>query len=51
LSIIQSRDGLDPELYLRTVLAKIADYPVNQIQDLLPWNVAASLQTHASEAA
>jgi transposase len=44
-------NGLDPELYLRTVLAKIADYPVSQIQDLLPWNVAASLQTQASEAA
>jgi transposase len=44
-------NGLDPELYLRTVLAKIADYPVSHIQDLLPWNVAASLQTQASEAA
>lgn len=38
-------NGLDPELYLRTVLDKIADHPVSQIQDLLPWNVAASLQT------
>ncbi len=44
-------NGLDPELYLRTVLANIADYPVSQIQDLLPWKVAASLQTQASEAA
>jgi transposase len=44
-------NGLDPELYLRTVLAKIADHPVSQIQDLLPWNVASSLQAHASEAA
>ncbi len=44
-------NGLDPELYLRTVLANIADHPISQIQDLLPWNVAASLQTHASEAA
>ncbi len=34
-----------------TRLAKIADYPVSQIQDLLPWNVAPSLQAHASEAA
>ena len=44
-------NGLDPELYLRTVLARIADHPVSQIQDLLPWNLAPSLQTHASEAA
>jgi IS66 C-terminal element/Transposase IS66 family len=29
-------NGLDPELYLRTVLAQIADYPVSQIHDLLP---------------
>jgi len=44
-------NGLDPELYLRTVLERIADHPVSHIQDLLPWNVAASLLTHASEAA
>jgi transposase len=44
-------NGLDPELYLRTVLARIADHPVSQIQDLLPWNFAPTLQTPASEAA
>jgi transposase len=44
-------NGLDPELYLRTVLARIADHPVSQIQDLLPWNLAPSLQAHASQAA
>jgi transposase len=44
-------NGLDPELYLRTVLAQIADYPVSKIQDLLPWNMAESLQTHSSQAA
>jgi len=44
-------NGLDPELYLRTVLAQIADHPISQIQDLLPWNLAASLQTHSSQAA
>jgi len=44
-------NGLDPELYLRTVLARIADYPVSQIQDLLPWNLAPSIQTHTTRAA
>lgn len=38
-------NGLDPEAYLRHVLRVIADYPVNQVADLLPWNV--SLDTPA----
>jgi transposase len=44
-------NGLDPELYLRTVLTQIADHPISQIQDLLPWNMAPSLQAHSSQAA
>jgi len=44
-------NGLDPELYLRTVLTQIADHPISPIQDLLPWSLAPSLQTHSSQAA
>jgi hypothetical protein len=35
-------NGLDPELYLRHVLERIADHPVNRLDDLLPWNLACS---------
>ena len=44
-------NGLNPELYLRTVLAQIADHPISRIEELLPWNLADSLQNHASQAA
>jgi hypothetical protein len=44
-------NGLDPAFYLRTVLATIAEHPINRIQEMLPWNIAAQIQTESSKAA
>ena len=38
-------NGLDPEAYLRTVLERIADHPINRIADLLPWNLTIETTT------
>jgi transposase len=35
-------NGLDPEAYLREVLTRIADHPINHIDELLPWNLKST---------
>jgi hypothetical protein len=44
LSLVETAklNRLDPERYLRDVLNRIADHPINPIGDLLPWNIAAT---------
>lgn len=44
-------NGIDPEGYLRNVLSRIAEHPINQINQLLPWNIAAEIASDSRYAA
>src|SRR3974390_1983156 len=41
-------NGIDPEAYLRRVLERIADHPINRVADLLPWNLDAGTKPTSS---
>ena len=50
-SLVQTAklNGIDPEAYLREVLGRIADHPINRIDELLPWAVAGQINTAIAE--
>jgi transposase len=44
-------NGINPEKYLCDVLTRIADHPINRIEELLPWNRVTIQSEPASHAA
>lgn len=44
-------NGIEPYAYLRHVLERIADHPINRVETLLPWHVAEELVAPLRQAA
>ena len=42
-------NGYDPAAFLREVFTRIADHPILQIHELLPWNLQSEVQLTASK--
>ena len=42
-------NGIDPEAYLSLVLARIADHPINRVEDLLPWRLNLQPQINITQ--
>lgn len=42
-------NGVEPLGYLRHVLERVADHPINRVDELLPWTVAAALDAGGAD--
>jgi transposase len=42
-------NAVDPEAYLLQAPIRIADHPINRIEELLPWDLAVILPEHATK--
>lgn len=42
-------NGMNPQAYLRFVLERVADHPINRMDELLPWAVAGQINTAIAE--